>query len=254
MGNYNTRWGMIIATIALGIKLSKDWWLQQQENLEILRKKARAEIQLQKALFHPGLFIRSLNTIYTNIQSGSEKAPGLILHLSDLLSYSIYESDSKLVSLEKELYGLQNLIALEKQHEKYSIEILLPTEKEIHGKLIAPGTIVKLFEEIISLLHDSDVLHSEITLEIAIANNTFSLNLTFTGLPEKALSNSRLQLLIKNTGNKLNESYNKTDYEVKLATDKNRASIRLNLKLTDCTNEINITSKIKLTAADYDNA
>ena len=249
MGNYNTRWGMIIATIALGIKVSKDWWLQQQENLEILRKKTRTEIQIQKALFHPDLFIRSLNTIYTTIQSGSEKAPALILHLSDLLSYSIYESDSKLISLEKELSGLQNLIVLEKQHKKYSIEILSPAEKEIQGNMIAPGTIVKLFEESISLLHDSDVLHSEITLDIAIANNNFSLNLTFNGLPEKALTSSKWLLLLENTGNKLDEFYNKPDYKVKLTTDKNRMSIKLDLKLTHYSNEINVASKTKSTVA-----
>ena len=31
-GSYNTRWGMVIAIIAIGIKLTKTWYLQQKEN------------------------------------------------------------------------------------------------------------------------------------------------------------------------------------------------------------------------------
>jgi hypothetical protein len=73
MSNVNTRWGMIIATIALGIKLSKNWYIQQKENLEIVKNKLKMEMQSEKARIHPELLLRSLDNIYDNIQSGSIK-------------------------------------------------------------------------------------------------------------------------------------------------------------------------------------
>jgi len=92
MSNFNTRWGMVIAIIALGIKSTKSWYLQQKENLEILKKKTRAEMQLQKSRIHPQLLLRSLDSIYINIQKRSGNASTMILNLSGLLCYSLYEA------------------------------------------------------------------------------------------------------------------------------------------------------------------
>jgi LytS/YehU family sensor histidine kinase len=141
-GNYNTRWGMIIAIIAIGIKLTKKLYLQQKENLEMLRKKTRTEMQLQKARIHPDFLLRSLNTIYSHIQSGSDEAPSIILNLSDLLSYSLYENGKGLVPLKKELMQLNNFISLEKQARGDCLDVNIKTSDDSHNKYIVPHVIV----------------------------------------------------------------------------------------------------------------
>jgi sensor histidine kinase YesM len=114
-GNYNTRWGMIIAIVVMGGKLAKNWYLQQRENLVMLDRKNRTEMQLQKSRLHPAFLFRSLDTIYKHIQEGSGKELPLILSLSDLLSYSLYENGEGLVPLERELEQLRDFVAIEQE-------------------------------------------------------------------------------------------------------------------------------------------
>lgn len=249
MGNYNTRWGMIIAIIAVGITLSKDWYLQQKENLEILSEKTRSEMQIQKARIHPEFLLRSLDAIYTHAQSDSDKSPSMILNLSDLLSYSLYESDMKLVPLEKELFEIKHLIALELQNKESLIAIEMHVDGEPCNQYIAPMLIVKLLQENIALLHNAEPEAYIVSLNIIIKNNHLSLRLSIIFLCKKTLPKIKWLLLIENIGKSLNEFYSKNDYQIELAEEKNEILISLNLRLSK-----GITSdpNIKLIPTSYD--
>ncbi|HEY0677712.1 MAG TPA: histidine kinase [Chitinophagaceae bacterium] len=232
-GNYNTRWGMIIATVALGMKLSKDWYLQQKENLEIVKFKNKSEMLLQKSRFHPQLLARYLNSIYDNIQSGSGKAPTLILNLSDLLSYSLYESDSKLVPLERELRELQNFISLEKQNKGSSIGIQEKISGDARGKLVLPMVIVKIFEESINILQNNISSPYQLNSDITITNKLLFLNLTFAEVQKNNSSEEKWRSLVADTRKKLSEFYDESDYEVKFIPGGGGDTIHLMLKLED---------------------
>lgn len=251
-GNYNTRWGMIIATVALGLKLSKDWYLQQKENLEIVKFTTRSEMLLQKSRFHPQLLARYLNSIYDNIQSGSGKAPTLILNLSDLLSYSLYESDSKLIPLERELRELQNFISLEKQNKGSLIEIQEKITGDASGKLILPMVIVKVFEESITVLQNNISSAYQLSSDISIINNLLLLNLTFTGGQKNNLIEEKWRLLVADTRTRLSEFYIEGDYEVKFMPGEGGDTIHLMIKLEDNPASQNIIFKSKLIASDHD--
>lgn len=229
-GSYNTRWGMIIATVALGIKLSKDWYLQQKENLGILTQKTRTEMRLQKARIHPELLFRSLDTIHSNIRSGSVHSNSMILNLSDLLSYSLYESEMEFVPLEKELIELQHLVCLEQLNKESLVNIQMQTEGEISNKLIAPMVLIKLLEECITLLHQTGASYL-LNLHVMVAKNALYLNLSFRDLDEKSYSIIKWPLLFDKANNRLSEDYPATDYQIELAEGQKERAIKLNIKL-----------------------
>ena len=232
-GNYNTRWGMIIATVALGLKLSKDWYQQQKENLELVRFKTRSEMLLQKSRFHPQLLARYLNSIYDNIQSGSGMAPTLILNLSDLLSYSLYESDSKLIPLERELRELQNFISLEKQNKGSFIEIQEKISGDARRKLILPMVIVKVFEESITGLQNNISSAYQLSSDIVITKKLLFLNLTFTGGQKNNIIEEKWRVLVSDTRKRLSEFYVENDYDVKFIPGEGGDTIHLMIKLED---------------------
>ncbi len=101
-------------------------------------KKTTAEVLLLKSQIHPRFLFHSLNSIYDDMRNGSERSPGMLLNLSDLLSYILYESDEKLVPLEKELTLLQKYIDLEKVNWSDRLVINMETGVEEREKLIAP--------------------------------------------------------------------------------------------------------------------
>ncbi len=227
---HNTRWGMIIAIIALGIKLAKNWELQQKENLQMLRKKHSAEIQLQKARIHPDFLFRSLNIIKSYIQSGSNDSNSMILNLSDLLSYSLYESDRKFVPLEKELLELEHLISLEEAQQENLIDIRVQTNGDVGNKYIAGMLIVKVVEEAISLFRNIEDFYCLVNLSFNISDHNLTVHISFIKLTENYSCIQEIDLLIINLKKRLSESYSANDYKVELSAP-NQNTIILKLKL-----------------------
>jgi LytS/YehU family sensor histidine kinase len=70
----------------------------------------------------------------------------MILKLSDLLSYLLYESESEQVPLSKELQMIENYLALKKLEYKKKIDIQLETSGQVHLHWITPGLFLPLLE------------------------------------------------------------------------------------------------------------
>ena len=251
-GNYNTRWGMIIAIIALGIKLTKDWYLQQKENLKILSKKTRTEMQLQKSRIHPDLLFRSLKSIYTNIQVGSNNSNMQILNLSDLLSYSLYESEVEYVFIEKELLEVNRLIALENLNSECPIDVKVELVGNVSVKLIVPMIIVKLVEQCISLQNDTDVFCQRINLNIS-AGDTLLIVLSIYK-KGNFLSTEDGVLFTEGICKRLNEHYTSEDYQIDFLEDAEKVTIELGIKLSNAKEIETTTSTVIQHNKTYDPA
>jgi sensor histidine kinase YesM len=89
-----------ITGAAIIIKILKDYFLQQRESEMLAVENIRNKLQLLKMQMHPRLLFASLTRIHTEIDAGTREAPEMILRLSDLLSYLLYESDSDRVPRE----------------------------------------------------------------------------------------------------------------------------------------------------------
>jgi two-component system sensor histidine kinase AlgZ len=130
---------MIIKFFKLFTIKQRDWMLAQQE-------KATAELQLLKAQVHPHFLFNTLNNIYSFSLDNSPKTPALILKLSSLLSYMLYDCRSEEVRLEKEIEIMKNYIDLERERYGNKIEISWNVEGEMKGKFIAPLLMLPFLE------------------------------------------------------------------------------------------------------------
>ena len=134
------------AGIACMIVLFKYWVKKQQEWMQAEREKTTAELQLLKAQVHPHFLFNTLNNIYSFSLENSPKTPGLILKLSSLLSYMLYECKADQVLLQKELEVMKNYIDLERERYGDDIEISLNIEGNIKDKYIAPLLLLPFLE------------------------------------------------------------------------------------------------------------
>ncbi len=134
------------AGIVSMIVLFKYWVKKQQEWIQAEKEKATAELQLLKAQVHPHFLFNTLNNIYSFSLENSKKTPGMILKLSSLLSYMLYECKADLVSLEKELEVMKNYIDLERERYGDNIEISLNVEGDVQNKQIAPLLLLPFLE------------------------------------------------------------------------------------------------------------
>jgi two-component system, LytTR family, sensor histidine kinase AlgZ len=128
------------------LKLFKYWFKKQQEWLQAEKEKVTAELQLLKAQVHPHFLFNTLNNIYSFSLEQSPKTPVLILKLSSLLSYMLYDCKTEEVLLEKEIEIMKNYIDLEKERYGNKIEISWDIEGDVKDKYIAPLLLLPFLE------------------------------------------------------------------------------------------------------------
>src|SRR4030095_11884219 len=128
------------------LKLFKYWFKKQQDWMKAEKEKVTAELQLLKAQVHPHFLFNTLNNIYAFSLENSPKTPGLILKLSSLLSYMLYDCKAEEVSLEKEIEIMKNYIDLEKERYGNKIEISWMVAGDTKDKYIAPLLLLPFLE------------------------------------------------------------------------------------------------------------
>ena len=137
---------VITATVASMIVVFKYWIKTQRQWMQAEKDKVTAELQLLKAQVHPHFLFNTLNNIYSFSLENSPKTPGLILKLSSLLSYMLYDCKADEVLLEKETEIMKNYIDLEKERYGNKLEVSWDIEGDIKDKYVAPLLMLPFLE------------------------------------------------------------------------------------------------------------
>jgi len=115
-------WDMIINNITFVLvyflfvtacKYFKDGFIRQQFDAEKKQQQLAAEVNNLKSQIAPHFLFNTLNNLYGLAVDKSDKLPGLMLQLSDLLRHSLYETQKPLVSINHEIDVLKSYIELE---------------------------------------------------------------------------------------------------------------------------------------------
>jgi hypothetical protein len=128
------------------IRFFKLWTIKQRALMLAQQERITAQLQLLKAQVHPHFLFNTLNNIYAFALERSPKTPEMILKLSSLLSYMLYDCRDEQVLLEKEVDIMKNYIDLEKERYGDKIDISVNIEGDIQDKYITPLLILPFLE------------------------------------------------------------------------------------------------------------
>ena len=220
-----------VAAAAAIIKYLKYWWQKQKESQRLEKEKINAELQLLKAQVHPDFLFKTLNNIYTHALSSSPRTSGMLLKLSDLLSYMLYECDRSTVPLEKEIAMMKEYMQLEKIRHNDEPEIQVNVKGDLSGKSIAPFLLLPFIEN--SFRHCGNMKEQFwINLDIRMEEDHFSMKLT-NGIAENSPGQSPLNTNgLANVQKRLTLLYPGI-HELKMATEQEMFIVFLNIRLTD---------------------
>ncbi len=123
-------------------------WLFRQTKAVITLKneKAKTELLHLKSQVNPHFFFNMLNNLYGLVAKDSKKAQELILKLSDMMRYSIYDGQKEKVLLSQEIDYLHNYIELHKMRYHKTIDIVFDHEIKDHNHKIMPLLFIILLE------------------------------------------------------------------------------------------------------------
>lgn len=104
------------------------------------------ELHYLKSQIHPHFLFNTLNTIYGMAIKQSEQTPELILRLSNLLDYILYQVSKPIVSLKEEVLHIEEYIELEKVRFKDTLKVMLLSDEIDESKEIAPMLLIPFVE------------------------------------------------------------------------------------------------------------
>ena len=181
---YGLGLGLTASGFAIIIKLLKVRYLKQKENERLQEQKISTELQMIKSNFHPHFLSDALQNISELIRHHSTQSSGVILKLSDLLSYILYENEEDSIPLEKELLMVRDYLDLEKTFYGSRIVINLKEPGEITGKTIAPLILLSLVQNCCEQFLISLQQKLIIDIETKVEENQFIFRLSCNGYYE----------------------------------------------------------------------
>jgi sensor histidine kinase YesM len=161
--------GFVIIFFLLGILLSigRTTILRQIREASINQQQRESELHLLRSQLSPHFLFNVLNSLYGLSLAEDKKVPGLLLKLSDLLRYSIYDTRQDFVPLANELAYIDNYIELEKIRIGDRLSFVSNIQKEnIEDITIAPMLLIVFIEN--AFKHSKNSLLPEIQIETGL--------------------------------------------------------------------------------------
>ena len=131
---------LILSTL---LKLSRSWFML----LRVERMSSTHQLQSLQSQINPHFLLNSLQTIYALSLEKSERSPEVILQLSDILKYNLYDTAQPTVNLEKEIRMIHDYVEMYRHrvdHKK--AEIRLEVKGEPGDQVIAPMLLLPFIE------------------------------------------------------------------------------------------------------------
>ena len=195
--------------------------------LEAQLKLKEQELNYLKMQIHPHFLFNTLNTMYGFALKKADETPEMILKLSNLLDYLLYQIDKPFVLLKDDINHIEDYIALEKLRFNETLDITFTTKNISDSATIAPMLLLPFIEN--SFKHGvikNGLLTIKIHLSCEDNNVLFSIDNTSSNSTDTlkgiGLENlkKRLSLLYKDT-HQLNITNETNIFKVKLKLNNN---------------------------------
>ena len=204
---------LLIVVIASGIKILSHNYKSLEKNKSLENKILQAQLQIKeqelkflKMQIHPHFLFNSLNTIYGFALKKKDEAPEMILKLSNLLDYILYQVDKPTVSVKDEIHHLEDYISLEEMRFHDTLQVDFKKENINSDIQIAPMLLIPFIEN--SFKHGKIVDEKlKISIDLKIDDNRLLFKIVNTSKSEEKQSKGiglenikkRLEMLYPNS-------------------------------------------------------
>ena len=210
--------------LKLNLKHAEETKKLETKILEAQLKLKEQELNYLKMQIHPHFLFNTLNTMYGFALKKADETPEMILKLSNLLDYLLYQVDKPFVSLVDEINHINDYIELEKMRFNDTLIINFKTNNIQEDIQIAPMLLLPFIEN--SFKHGS-LINSilKVNIKILYKNNNVLFEIDNSS---KTNETSEKGIGLENIKKRLDLLY-KDKYTLKLSKDK--GIFKVNLKL-----------------------
>lgn len=225
---------LYVITFVTAIKITMDWLKEHKRVTDLEKAKLETELLFLRTQISPHFFFNTLNNIYSLSLENSNKTSKIILKLSELMRYFLYETKKNTQSLEKEILSIQNYLELERIRFDENLEINMDISGDIKNKKIAPMLLLSFIEN--AFKHGANKNIGKIKIDIDFLIKDGFLYFTITNpIPSKdhesQQKNTSGGIGLENVKKRLALGYKKNEYDLKTEEKNNAFIVALKIKL-----------------------
>ncbi|OQX76672.1 MAG: hypothetical protein B6D64_09490 [Bacteroidetes bacterium 4484_276] len=222
----------VMPAMFASVKLFEYWYVNQTKNQELQKQKLESELKFLKSQIHPHFLFNTLNNLYALTLDKSEEAPEVVVKLSGLLSYMLYECNAPRVLLEKEITLLQDYLALEKIRYRNELKIDFDVQGRVNGKLIAPLLLIPFVENGFKHGLSKQIQNPWINITVDVEDYSLIFKVENNKPVTESIDDTGYTegIGLKNVRRRLDLIYGNR-YELEVLNDKGVFSIKLQLEL-----------------------
>jgi len=143
----SNQWYIFISLFFVGTsttiyQVMNDWLVQQRDKKELESQNLQSELKFLKSQINPHFLFNTLNSLYALTLKKSDLAPEIVLKLSEMMRYMLYECNEKEVLLSKEINYMQNYLDLEKLRHGNKMLINFKVVGDINDQKISPLLLI----------------------------------------------------------------------------------------------------------------
>jgi sensor histidine kinase YesM len=147
---------LIFLSGTTGYKLLKRWITESRKASEIRNIQLKEELSQLKNQVNPHFLFNTLNNLHTLISTNPAKASQVVLGLSDVLRYHLYDSNREKIILGKDIEMMHHFLLLEKiRRENFTYEII--SSAELLQLMVPPLLFINFIDN--ALKHGQDNSH-----------------------------------------------------------------------------------------------
>jgi len=169
--NYDILEGLIVVLLTYSLKYTLIAFITQNELLRLQKEKLQLELNSLKAQVHPHFLFNTLNNLYSLTLKNSNKASEVVLKLSDIMRYVLYQANEDQVELAQEISFINDYIDLQRIRyaSKYTIDFeVIGITKD---KKIAPLLFIDFVENAFKHGLDKRFNDGYVTVKFTILDN-----------------------------------------------------------------------------------
>lgn len=225
---------LYVIAFVTAIKTTSDWIVEHKRVADLERLQLETELMFLRMQVSPHFFFNTLNNIYSLALEKSDKTPKLILKLSELMHYLLYETKKKRQNLEKEILCIQNYLDLERIRHGENLEINMDITGDIHNKKIAPMILLSFIENAFKHGAKKNIGKIKIDISFELKDNYLYFKIEN---PSAAITNFKQQfekkggIGLENVRKRLSLGYAADEYILKIQNENKKFIVNLKIKV-----------------------
>jgi len=232
----NMNWYFLVTFFIAGcstiFKIITDWVRHLREKQELHTQTMQSELRFLKSQINPHFLFNTLNNLYALTLKKSDKAPEIVIKLSEMMRYMLYECNEKQVPLSKEVHYIRNYLDLEMLRQGKNVEINFDVEGEVNDQKIAPLMFIPFLENSFKHGLSNQISTGFVNIRLTVMKNDihFFIENSKPDTPPKQDSRRSGGIGLVNVHRRLNLLY-PNQYELEIVDSPKSYAVNLKLNL-----------------------